>query len=132
FEVLDRLSPIYFSDSTWDPTNKIGWEKISKRIKAKGNEGYIIIGNFRSDILTVHNNIGGGSKKVYKDESYYFIDQVELYKYSEIDTAIDTIDTNEIKKLVVPNIFTPNGDGINDVWKVSNPDMLNKISIYNR
>jgi gliding motility-associated-like protein len=34
----------------------------------------------------------------------------------------------------IMNLFTPNGDGFNDVWQVSNPDVIFpiKVNIYNR
>src|SRR5690606_19269521 len=74
YEILDNLKTVYISDSIWDPTNKIGWEKIFKRIKARGNEKYLIIGNFLSDANTPVVDINGGVENVYKDNSYYYID----------------------------------------------------------
>lgn len=129
---IDWLFPIYKADSTWNPANKTGWEKFIRTFKASGNEEYLIVGNFLDSNETKLVDIGGGIKNVYHDNSYYFIDDIKLYKYSEIDTASPPIDTNEIKKIVIPNIFTPNADGINDVWKVSDPKMIKEISIYNR
>ncbi len=39
-----------------------------------------------------------------------------------------------IKKPKIPNTFTPNGDGINDVWTIENLDSYtgSKVDIYNR
>jgi gliding motility-associated-like protein len=37
-----------------------------------------------------------------------------------------------VPDLQVPNIITPNGDGLNDVFKVSTANTLSKMEIYNR
>ena len=48
--------------------------------------------------------------------------------------AVDTITLNVINIIYVPNIFTPNADGLNDTWDISGletyPDV--EISIFNR
>jgi gliding motility-associated-like protein len=49
------------------------------------------------------------------------------------DTAINCVTVRDIPYIYAPNVFTPNGDKLNDDWhiKTSNVKVLN-ISIYNR
>jgi gliding motility-associated-like protein len=49
-------------------------------------------------------------------------------------TAMDEVNVNVLKKLVVPNTFTPNGDGYNDVWEIKYLSAYpnNTVDVYNR
>jgi gliding motility-associated-like protein len=41
-----------------------------------------------------------------------------------------TINPSYADCLKIPNVFTPNGDGINDTWEIGNIDMFPKAHIY--
>lgn len=70
---------------------------------------------------------------VYPDSSLYFI----LLQWNKYDSlTFDTMDVT-VKDchppMVIPNVFTPNGDGKNDVFEILNPGEYSYIlNIFNR
>ncbi len=67
--------PLYFApqvkeEETMDGS---GWHKVSGVIEAKGDERYLIIGNFCSDELTNNKRMPSGDRG-----AYYFIDDVNV------------------------------------------------------
>jgi gliding motility-associated-like protein len=101
----------YLSDTTWIEFNG--------KFIANGNEEYITLGFFidtlNLDTLNVANN---WIVDPLHYGTYYFIDDTKLFF------------TGNIYQL--PNIFSPNGDGINDVWRPYFIEEGDIISIYNR
>ena len=112
---LDNLllpySPQVVSELNFPIENDTSWIKIIDTIVASGNEEFITIGVFSSNSNTNWVNVGGSNSWTY--ESYYFIDDVSVKKLYQI-----------------PNIFTPNSDGINDFVDFSNFPF--EVEIYNR
>ncbi len=94
----------------------LNWMKVEGEFIANGGEKYITIGafgsNLNSDTLTTNMYYGN------PQECYYYIDDVELYESNCSE--------------IIPNIFTPNQDGINDFFKVTICDKIMKTIIYNR
>lgn len=116
---------MYFSDSLVFETNQtyinvidnlpytkvddsIKWIKIEYLYLAKGNEQYLIIGNNKEILIDC---IPSSSNEC---NCYTYIDSVSLIKNPNI---------------IIPNVITPNGDGINDFIDFSIYKMGN---IYNR
>lgn len=56
----------------------------------------------------------------------------DLNNCSDTVTAVITI-APDVTTLVVPTLFTPNGDGFNDAWVINNIDSFqdNRVSIFN-
>jgi gliding motility-associated-like protein len=93
--------------------DKIRWTLIELKYTATGNEEFLTIGNFSSNASTSSQSVGGVSL-----DSYYYIDDVSLI-------CCDC-------EPEVPNIFTPNGDGINDYLEIQNMPDDAIIKIYDR
>lgn len=48
--------------------------------------------------------------------------------------SIDTVNVHVYKKIIIPNAFSPNADGINDTWKITALDAYEnyELSVFNR
>lgn len=102
-------------------SNAMNWTLISGTYIATGGEKYITIGNFK-DSLTI-NFITIDPMHTYGSYgAYYYIDDVEL--------ALGDDDCY-ILPLSLPNVFTPNNDGNNDNWQISNTAEIH-VFIYDR
>jgi len=100
-------------------TNSIVWTKVEGEFIAEGGEKFLTIGNF-SDTLNFENDtlcVRGGDWCVSGDGlSYYYVDGLFL---EEIE-------------LYIPNIFSPNNDAINDLFKIKGLDSGDNVLIFNR
>lgn len=96
-------------------TNTQNWIEISGNYTAVGGEKYLTIGYFcdTTNIDTIRMDFSVDNKL-----SYYFIDAVSITPVSKMD---------------IPNVFTPNNDGINDEWfpVIKNMSKM-EVVIFNR
>ena len=96
-------------------TDDVGWVRIMDTLIADGSEQYLTIGVFSNDESTTFLTVPGG----WDADSHYYVDDVSLVKLT--------------RSIEVPNVFTPNGDGLNDRLQIGTTGYLNgKMSIYNR
>ena len=107
------FEPNYFRDT-------VNWVHLEMDFTASGGEQYIIIGNFRNDVITDTLRRFDLSPALNPYFTYFYVDHVVL--------------TDPSSELPIGNVFTPNGDGINDVWTYpySGKSGEKKISILNR
>ena len=115
------VTPHYQSDLNFFFCDSVEWFKHEYKFIADGTEEYLIIGVFThllesqtSDYFG--NIISGPNKDDYGAVAYYYIDDVSL------------VETNYI----IPNVFTPNDDGVNDLFTLRGiPEEFNFV-ILNR
>lgn len=102
-------------------TNSFDWEKINGSFYSQGDELYFIIGNFNDSVKTksiiVNENVTSQNDGYYT--SYYYIDDIFVWECTE--------------PVFLPNVFTPNADGVNDEYIYTCPENeFMHLAIYNR
>src|SRR5690606_22162622 len=116
------IDPQFQSDLNLFFCDTAKWYELNYIFKAEGNENYLIIGVFTPLPIIQITDYNGN---ILTDEvtPYYYIDDVSL-------TEVDYMSLIEGK---IPNVFTPNGDGINDYFTFDNSLVQAKnITILNR
>jgi gliding motility-associated-like protein len=127
----NSLQPQIEWDTTKFFTDTLNWVKVSGTFIANGGEQYITIGNFKdgnhTKIKVLTSNFISPSFFPDKRAAYHYIDDVVLLECS------DTIPIIPEVPLLIPNVFTPNNDGVNDVFKIELKNAsLTNFSIYDR
>lgn len=84
----------------------LSWIKLEKEFSGNGSEQFLIIGSFDYYKNQKFKVVGDTSGLVY---AYYYFDEISL-----VETD------NNSSELFIPEIFTPNYDGKNDVFKLLN------------
>lgn len=97
-----------------------GWFRIETEFTSNGGEQFLTLGfldeEIRWDTVFFQENINFGNEA----SQYYFIDNLELVQINETDKVDCSIS--------LPNSFTPNNDGANDIYDLSK--YLDAFDIY--
>lgn len=117
-------------------TDTLGWQKISLDYIANGTENYAVFGSFADSLqlgfLPTGASPCNGAGNIYP-VTYLFIDDVSIIEryYAGQDPIHDSTAAiiphpspvtdpliPPLAEPVIPNVFTPNSDGINELWSV--------------
>jgi gliding motility-associated-like protein len=118
---IDTFPSLKFNGSYLD-TNI--WYTCKSSYKAVGGENYLTIGIFSPDSVYAFYPIGDVLRQQWK-EAYYLIDDVMVYK------ASDTI-VRKQPEPILPNVFSPNQDGVNEVYAIQNLPPNSTLEVFNR
>lgn len=108
------FNPNYFTDT-------LNWILVEGIFTAGGGEKFLTIGNFKSNIDTDTIRVYDGNTLIPPLENPY-----KTYMYMD-----DVQVTDVTEEFQLANVFSPNGDGINDEWILPNISGY-EIIIYNR
>jgi OOP family OmpA-OmpF porin len=108
----------YNSDYFRDTVN---WVHLETFFIANGDEKYLTIGNFRDNVTT-------DTLRRYDLTPFGMLNALTTYFYYD-----HVVLTEASQGVELPNFFTPNGDGINDVWNIPfSGGSGNMVTIMNR
>lgn len=118
---LTDLIPDAVNDYMSFEVDTLNWERITMYYLANGTEKYMILGNFE-DSSSIKNSWPCDTSYwfgLHLAGGYYFIDDVSLIEV--------------IPDVYIPNVITPNADGVNDYFEIKliNLDSW-QCNIYNR
>ena len=120
---LTDLVPDAINDYSILKMDTLNWQQLTFTYTAKGNENYMIIGNFEDSLHLRYEepcDTAGWGNYSYS-VNYFFIDDISMMNFPYEEPEI-------------PNVFTPNGDNSNDVWQftLGLGNNLKSLHIYNR
>jgi gliding motility-associated-like protein len=118
-EYLYKLFEPQFVDSVTEINDTLNWTKISFEFMADKPYRFVSIGHFKKDGIASYFEVDANA--FYQNlDTYLFVDSVSLFESEESEVSF-------------PNVFTPNGDGINDVFQpIENVEYISELNILNR
>jgi gliding motility-associated-like protein len=135
--------------SSYGPIHdKANWVTLSKTFVADSAYTHLTLGCFKPNNVLQKDSVGNGSKRW--KYGYYYIGQIGMPdstrhaptdSITPIDTSAHVVDTStyvppDTAHYFFPSAFTPNDDGLNDVFRlITNPGVVYEaytLNIYNR
>lgn len=131
------LPPAWQTES-FRPAADAEWREYRFEYQAKGNEAYLLAGNFKTDAQTHLNSVN--QQSFYK-WCYVYLDDFKLFKCSDTLMVKPTESKvqsqseevyNPTARTVVDNVITPNGDGLNDFFTIKNLPNYSQLTVFNK
>lgn len=86
----------------------VEWTLVTGEFQAKGNEKYLYIGYFDEPFVDDTVFLQEPNFPFEDRAGYYYVDSVSLYEIDKVEGC----------SYEFPNVFTPNNDGVNDIYSV--------------
>jgi gliding motility-associated-like protein len=104
----------------------LNWVQVTDTFRAKGGERFMTIGNFQKKANIIYQYMLPPLPMLRDYIAYYYIDDVSVYLCDD-----DTL-TPPVLAPIIPDVFTPGGDGINDVFEIQHLPPMAALTIHNR
>lgn len=102
------------------------WHRLELEFTASGQACFFTVGCFqRLQAQNMDTLVGPGASGFVFTSVYYLYDHFELVAL-EADSEVVAVEP------FLPNVFTPNGDGMNDFWEIKNLPPATRVRIHNR